>query len=103
MGIPYLTRHLTSLSESILLGKSHGPGLKAVGSAVIDGPGLVHHVYSILLAQASTYISPIERPPSCDEVSVAVMTYLVLLQMSGVRMYVLDALKYTLYMSKIKD
>ncbi|OKL63343.1 hypothetical protein UA08_02112 [Talaromyces atroroseus] len=84
MGISHMTRHLSSLSESILLGKSHIQSAQAVRSAVIDGPGLVYHVYSILLAQASTHISQIERQPSCDEVSVAVMTYLVLLQISGV-------------------
>lgn len=48
----------------------------------------MHHVHSTLLAQGGSQIGPIERQPSCDEVSVAVMTYLVLLQLSGVKMYV---------------
>jgi hypothetical protein len=91
MGIPYLTRHLASFSEPALLGSSHDPSCKTVKSAVIDGPGLVHYVHSVLLSQASNSLSQVERQPSCDEVSVAVIAYLVLLQASGVNMYVLTA------------
>lgn len=88
MGIPYLTRHLASFSESTLLGTSHDPSCNTVESVVIDGPGLVHYVHSMLLSQASSSLSQVECQPSCDQVSVAVMNYLVLLQSSGINMYV---------------
>ncbi|EEA19779.1 hypothetical protein TMatcc_009922 [Talaromyces marneffei ATCC 18224] len=84
MGIPYLTRHLASFSESTLLGTSQDSSCKAIKSVVIDGPGLVHYVHSVLLSQASSSLSQVERQPSCNEVSVAFMTYLVILQTSGV-------------------
>lgn len=93
MGIPYLTRHLASFSEPIVLGNSPDLSCGTVKSVVIDGPGLVHHVHAILLAQASANINQFERQPSCDEVSVAVMGYLVLLQLSGVNMYVVCSIE----------
>lgn len=91
MGIPNLSRHLTSLSESIVFGGgSDDPSTNPnpVRSVVIDGPALVYHVHSILASRSSSRLSQIDRQPSCNEVSVAVMNYLVLLEILNVSVYV---------------
>ncbi|CRG88727.1 hypothetical protein PISL3812_05761 [Talaromyces islandicus] len=85
MGIPNLSRHLASLSEPIVFGGGHdGSSVSSVRSVVIDGPSLVYHVHSILASRRSSRLSQIDRQPSCNEVSVAVMNYLVLLKVLGV-------------------
>jgi hypothetical protein len=89
MGIPNLSRHLASLSEPIVFGGSHdGPSTNSVRSVVIDGPALVYHVHSILASKGSSRLSQIDRQPSCNEVSVAVMNYLVLLKTLKISVYV---------------
>ncbi|KAH8689790.1 XPG domain containing-domain-containing protein [Talaromyces proteolyticus] len=83
MGIPKLSHHLASLSESATLGGQHesSEGFKSV---VIDGPALVYHVYSTLISRINPRVGVIDRQPTCNEVSVAVMMYLVLLKVVNV-------------------
>jgi hypothetical protein len=89
MGIPNLSRHLASLSEPILFGGGQdGSSATSVRSVVIDGPSLVYHVHSILASSGSSRLSQIDRQPSCNEVSIAVMNYLVVLKILNVRVYV---------------
>jgi hypothetical protein len=89
MGIPNLSRHLASLSEPIVFGGSHDdPSTNSVRSVVIDGPALVYHIHSTLASKGSSRLSQIDRQPSCNEVSVAVMNYLVLLKIFNVNVYV---------------
>lgn len=87
MGIAHLTRHLVSFSEPIRLGgygKAPEDGTKAVTSVVIDGPSLVHHISSTLLSWLDAHLNPFDREPTCEEVSIAVMTYLVQLRIANV-------------------
>ncbi|KAL1965416.1 hypothetical protein VTN77DRAFT_5672 [Rasamsonia byssochlamydoides] len=87
MGIPHLTRHLVSFSEPIRLGghgKSPEDGIKSVTSVVIDGPSLVYHIFSTLLSWMDVHLNPFDAQPTCEEVSVAVMTYLVQLRIANV-------------------
>lgn len=89
MGIPNLSRHLASLSEPIVFGGGRDDSsTNSVRSVVIDGPALVYHVHSILASKSSSRLSQIDRQPSCNEVSVAVMNYLVLLKILNVSVYV---------------
>lgn len=57
-------------------------------SVVIDGPSLVYHVYTRLLSQANLNLEYPDIQPTCDEVSRAVMFFLLQLALVNVKMYV---------------
>lgn len=85
MGIPFLTRHLYPFAEAVILGKFQEvqhQQTEHVEAVVIDGPSLVYHVSTRLLSLSNTF-----SQPTCDEVSCAVMVYLLQLNMLGVKMY----------------
>ena len=94
MGIPRLTRHLLPFFETVILaGEQHGRcspnAIPYVGSVVIDGPSLVYHVYFRLLSWmplAPNVAASFDSQPTCQEVSVGVMTYLLQLATVGVEM-----------------
>lgn len=119
MGIPHLTTHLQGRGVPALLtsraglastvstdtgagagdessqARSGNSSWVAADALVIDGPGLVFHVYSRLLAHVDTadaaheYDSNlVDARPTCDEVSVAVAAVLAWLVRAGVKMYV---------------
>lgn len=85
MGIPHLTRHTLPFSESVFLAGDRD-GALYVQSVVIDGPSLVYHVYSRLLSWMVQSVSPFDAQPTCNEVSVGVMLYLLQLTILGVKM-----------------
>ncbi|PYH66506.1 uncharacterized protein BO88DRAFT_111613 [Aspergillus vadensis CBS 113365] len=85
MGIPFLTRHLYPFAEAVILGKSQEVQHKQtehVEAVVIDGPSLVYNVSMRLLSLSNT-----PSQPTCDEVSCAVMYYLLQLSMLGVKIH----------------
>lgn len=90
MGIAHLTRHLAAFSTTTSLGDGHDSSYKTVRDVVVDGPGLVYYVYSILLLHSGSNASLLGVHPSCTEVSEAVMTFLVVLKLSGVNMCVYE-------------
>lgn len=55
-----------------------------VKSVVIDGPSLVYHIYSVLLARSGVQYNAFDQQPTCNEVSVAVVTFLSLLELANV-------------------
>lgn len=102
MGIPHLTRHLMPFSESIALGRNSGyqhDGLAYVDSIVIDGPSLVHHVFSRLLCFSNPNLEYADCQPTCNDVSSGVAIYLLQLMLLGVKMYgyVVECPKSQLY------
>ncbi|GCB27089.1 hypothetical protein AAWM_09974 [Aspergillus awamori] len=85
MGIPFLTRHLYPFAETIVFGEPQKVQRKQteyVEAVVIDGPSLVYHVSMRLLS-----LSNGSSQPTCDEVSCAVMVYLLQLSMLGVKIH----------------
>ena len=86
MGIPHLTRHLFPFAESVRLSGGEEDGVLCVQSVVIDGPSLVYNVYFRLLSCVEQTLNPIDAQPTCDEVSMGVMFYLLQLTILGVKM-----------------
>ncbi|KAL4889302.1 XPG domain containing-domain-containing protein [Aspergillus ambiguus] len=88
MGIPHLTRHLMPFSETVVLqGRRdlHLNDTTYVSSVVVDGPSLVYYVYSRLLAQANTRLEYPDIQPTCDQVSRAVIIFLLQLTLLDVK------------------
>ncbi|KAL5364610.1 XPG domain containing-domain-containing protein [Aspergillus floccosus] len=88
MGIPHLSRHLMPFSETIVLEGRRNLQLDDVtytSSIVIDGPSLVYHVYGRLLSQANLNLEYPDIQPTCDEVSCAVMFFLLQLALVNVK------------------
>lgn len=83
MGIPHLTRHLLPYSEDVLL-TGIIQGNDTVQLVVIDGPGLVYHVFQRLLSKSDTRLEALDAQPTCNEVSLGVMVYLLQLKLLGV-------------------
>ncbi|PKY00407.1 hypothetical protein P168DRAFT_307694 [Aspergillus campestris IBT 28561] len=70
MGIPRLTRVISPFSEPILLdGRNITPQgeLRCIQSVVIDGPSMVYHVFSRLLAWMDPSVQSQDAQPTCDE------------------------------------
>ena len=95
MGIPYLTRHLLPFSESTTLTREGSSCSRLewdpyassyIQSIVIDGPSLVYHVYFRLLSWTTQNVDIFDAQPTCHEVSVGVMMYLLQLTNIGVKM-----------------
>lgn len=94
MGIPNLTRSLNPHSTPILLCKApdQAPSttsttttsIKCVPSIIIDGPGLIYHIYHRLLSQKPAHLNAIDAQPSCAEVSAGVVRFLGCLLERGV-------------------
>lgn len=89
MGIPNFSRDLGRHGESVILGEPiAGDARPVVQSIVIDGPGLVYHVYYRLLACTSPTLDPLYAQPSCREISDGVHRFLLELCEQGIKMYV---------------
>jgi hypothetical protein len=84
MGIPYLTKHLLPYADPIVLGPSDS-GRPSVQNVVIDGPSLVYQVYLRLLAWSNPSTDVLDVQPTCHQVSVGVLGYLLQLAKLGVR------------------
>jgi hypothetical protein len=87
MGVAHLTRHLGPFSEPVHLGndgKSPKDDSKSVTSVVIDGPSLVYHIFSTLMYWMEAHPNPLDGQPTCEEVSIAVMIYLMQLRVANV-------------------
>lgn len=92
MGIPYLIKHLLPHAESVLLGRDDdddcsSAALPRVPAVVIDGPSLVYHVYLRILAWIDSSTNVLDAQPTCNEVSLGVVSYLLHLARLGVEMY----------------
>ncbi|KAJ5152836.1 uncharacterized protein N7482_009314 [Penicillium canariense] len=90
MGIPYLTKHLLPHAESVLLGgpENHRQDeAPRVRSVVIDGPSLVYHVYYQLLACMGPVHDVLDIQPTCNEVSRAVVSWLLQLTRQGIEIH----------------
>ncbi|KAG5301984.1 hypothetical protein I7I48_02172 [Histoplasma ohiense] len=88
MGIRYLTQYILPHGQAVWLqstAESHGQSAKNVSSVVIDGPALVFHVYNRLLSWSDERYNIVDAQPSADEVSIAVMQFLLCLVALGVR------------------
>lgn len=90
MGIHRLTKHLLPFSEPALLkGQDQNHSAKGnigIDSVVIDGPSLVYYVFSRLLSWTNPTIDILDVQPSCHEVSVGVMAFLLQLTCAGITM-----------------
>ncbi|KAI5291488.1 hypothetical protein KEM55_008340, partial [Ascosphaera atra] len=88
MGIPHLTRHLRPLGGTVVLGDTRsdtsGNDIRQIRSVVIDGPSLVFHIYVVLRSWADPNCNPVDAQPTCDEVSVGVLQFLLHLMKVGV-------------------
>lgn len=94
MGIPRLTRVISPFSQPILLdGRNITPQgeIRCIQSVVIDGPSMVYHVFSRLLAWMDPSVQSQDAQPTCDEVSLGVMIYLLHLSIVGVKVYICDS------------
>ncbi|RAL04386.1 uncharacterized protein BO80DRAFT_235377 [Aspergillus ibericus CBS 121593] len=90
MGVPFLTRHLYPFAESVVLGDNPDTPQSPMPCArdvVIDGPSLVYHVSMRLLSRCDPGIQYPHLQPTCDEVSCAVMMYLLQLTILGVKIH----------------
>ncbi|PLB44674.1 hypothetical protein P170DRAFT_393160 [Aspergillus steynii IBT 23096] len=88
MGIPRLTQHLLSFSDTALLGRKANTRQQEsenIESIVIDGPSLVYHVYGRLLSWSDPKLNFPDLQPTCNEVSCGVMICLLQLTIIGVR------------------
>lgn len=86
MGVPRLTRHLLPLAQSILVGSPTGRSAEHVDSIVIDGPSLVYHVYYRLLSWMPWVPDSLDVQPTCTEVSLGVVVFLLQIASLGVKM-----------------
>lgn len=90
MGILYLTKHLLPHAECVLLGQEDdedsAAALPRVRAVVIDGPSLVYHVYLRLLAWMDSNTDVRDVQPTCNEVSLGVVSFLLHLAQLGVQM-----------------
>ncbi|KAI5283905.1 hypothetical protein KEM54_001742 [Ascosphaera aggregata] len=86
MGIPFLTRHVRDYGETVYIGEAAGVDklIPRITSVVIDGPSLVFHVYLTLRSCSDTCSNALEAQPTCEDVSVGVLRYLVHLLEIGV-------------------
>lgn len=57
-----------------------------IESVVIDGPSLVYLIYSRLLSWRDPALNILDAQPTCNEVSMGVVMYLLQLMCAGVRM-----------------
>ncbi|EEH43982.2 uncharacterized protein PADG_00271 [Paracoccidioides brasiliensis Pb18] len=87
MGILFLTRHLLPHAQTVWLRNNNkdDQSTKNITSIVIDGPGLVYDVYEWILPWSDESANPVDAQPSADEVSIAVMHFLLCLTGVGVR------------------
>ncbi|KAI9036541.1 uncharacterized protein KD926_001678 [Aspergillus affinis] len=88
MGIPRLTQHLLPFSDTVLLGRgvnTEWEDHENIESIVIDGPSLVYHVFSRLLAWSDSKVNSPDIQPTCNEVSCGVMICLLQLTIVGVQ------------------
>ncbi|EER44827.1 conserved hypothetical protein [Histoplasma capsulatum H143] len=88
MGIRYLTQYIIPHGQAVWLqstAESHGESAKNISSVVIDGPALVFHIYNRLLSWSDERYNIVDAQPSADEVSIAVMQFLLCLVGLGVR------------------
>lgn len=85
MGIPHLTRHLLPYSKDVFLAGEQREGDDSIHLVVIDGPSLVYHVFQRLLSKSDTKLEILDAQPTCDEVSLGVMVYLLQLKLLGVK------------------
>ena len=89
MGIKRLAKHLLPYAEQLLLKGSQThltADVTCIESVVIDGPSLVYLIFSRLLSWTDPTLNILDAQPTCDEVSLGVMLYLIRLVCSGVRM-----------------
>lgn len=84
MGIPYLTKHLLPYADPVVLGPSDSE-CPSVQDVVIDGPSLVYQVYLRLLTWSDPSTDVLAVQPTCHQVSVGVLTYLLQLAKLGVQ------------------
>lgn len=91
MGIPSLTKHIREFGETVSLGNKHNGDIPQITSVVIDGPSLVFHIYNTLRSLADTRCNALEAQPTCEEVSIGFLQYIVYLLSVGVQMYVFIA------------
>lgn len=106
MGIPHLTRRLSPYAETVWLGKSNNDTkkeAKIISSVVIDGPGLVYHVYYCLLCRMEQHLNPISAQPSNNEVSIGVMMFLLHLRNLGVTVCVFSSVVLFFYKPRVSS
>ena len=101
MGIPHLTKNLRPYAEPVQLCDSNGllptttvsseeanddgeGVIKPISTIVLDGPGLIYHVYYRLLACVDTHFNAIDARPSNREISLGVVRFLLMLRERGV-------------------
>lgn len=94
MGIPRLTTDLQPYLEDAIIHEDRKPFSTAVRAdkIVIDGPGMVYHIYNRLAAYKKNKLEGIGdrdcyNPPNYQELCVAVDTFLVDLEDSGAEMW----------------
>ena len=76
MGIPHLGAHLQPYAEA-------GP---LIGDAVVDGPALAYHVYSICLNNRPAATNAFEAAPTYNEIGKTAIAWLDGLATSGIQM-----------------
>ncbi|KAJ5624722.1 hypothetical protein N7510_001031 [Penicillium lagena] len=86
MGIPYLTKHLLPYADPVVLGVSDSE-CPSVQDVVIDGPSLVYQVYLRLLAWSEPSTDVLAVQPTCHQVSIGVLGYLLQLAKLGVQVH----------------
>lgn len=80
MGIPNLTRSLLPYSTPIHISPDPPSDteteIKTLPALVIDGPGLIYHIYNRLLSLKPPSLNAIDAQPSGWEVSCGVVRFL---------------------------
>jgi hypothetical protein len=80
MGIPKLMQDLLPYADAIVLGGPTGElsrlPLPAVRNVVIDGPSLVHYVYSRLHPRCDSSVAGVDAQPSYSEINLGVKEFL---------------------------
>lgn len=79
MGIPRLIRRLEPYATTINLNEN-------VKNLIIDGPGLVYHIYYRLLKTKDPSLNAIDATPSYSELLAGIIVFLLQIEKLGVHM-----------------
>jgi len=89
MGVPHLMHHLQAYGQKIILERSTGDGQPEpvpIRNAIIDGPALAYHLYSVCQSRRGAARNALDATPSYQELGSATVPWLEQLEQFGVRM-----------------
>ena len=84
MGIPHLTHSLSPYGDKVVL-PQHPASHQ---NAIIDGPSLAYHVFSVCIARRTGARNALEATPTYQELGQAAVNWFEQIETYGLKMYV---------------